>query len=194
MDQPRIIRFLDHVSVAFALFAGLAVVILSLLICFDILARTFFRFSLQGTDELGGYTLAVIGSLGLPYALLRRGHPRIDIFLRFFPRVVRAWLHVLAYVAIAGFGLFMTVHAMHEMGETISYGTVTNTPLQTPLALPQGLWVLGTGMFAVVAVACAVHGMSLLRHPRRIEALYGPLTVEEEVNDYVGDAPAAPRL
>ena len=80
MDQPRIIRFLDHVSVAFALFAGLAVVILSLLICFDILARTFFRFSLQGTDELGGYTLALIGSLGLPYALLRRGHPRIDIF------------------------------------------------------------------------------------------------------------------
>jgi len=194
MDQPRIIRLLDHVSVALALFAGLAVAVLSVLICVDIVGRTFFRYSLQGTDELGGYTLALIGSLGLPYALLRRGHPRIDIFLKYFPRGLRALFHAAAYVALAGFAIFMTWHAMQEIGETISYGTVTNTPLQTPLAVPQAMWVLGTGFFALVATVCAVHCVSLWREPRRIEALYGPLSVEEEVHEYVGDAPLPPPL
>jgi TRAP-type C4-dicarboxylate transport system permease small subunit len=86
MKPPPALRALDQIAVVFALFAGVAVAILSLLIVFDIAARSLFRFSLQGTDELGGYTLALTGSLGLAYTLIRRGHPRIDIGFRFFGR------------------------------------------------------------------------------------------------------------
>ncbi|MBL9059563.1 MAG: TRAP transporter small permease, partial [Mangrovicoccus sp.] len=75
MQPPPALRALDRVAIVLALVAGVAVAILSGLIVFDIAARSLFRYSLQGTDELGGYTLALTGSLGLAFTLIRRGHP-----------------------------------------------------------------------------------------------------------------------
>nr|WP_269751235.1 TRAP transporter small permease [Acuticoccus mangrovi] len=177
-----------------ALLAGVAVAVLSVLIVVDIVSRTALRYSLQGTDELGGYTLALVGSLGLPYALMRRGHPRVDIFLRRFPRRARAALHVLAYAALAGFAIFMTVHAVAELRTTLTYGTITNTPLQTPLAWPQALWVAGTGFFALTASILTLDALRrLFLAPATVEAVYGPLSVEDEVGEYVEDKPMLPR-
>jgi TRAP-type C4-dicarboxylate transport system permease small subunit len=193
MRQPAFLGILNGLSTVLALLAGAAVVLLSLLIVFDIAARSFFHFSLQGTDELGGYTLALIGSLGLSHTLLQRGHPRIDIALRHFPLRLRAVLHVLAYAAMSGFAIFMLTHAITEFGETLKFGTVTNTPLQTPLWMPQSLWIAGIGVFAATAVICTIHAAWLLLagRPQALEVAYGPPSVEDEVQDYVGDHPAA---
>ncbi|WP_353475212.1 TRAP transporter small permease [Salipiger sp. H15] len=173
-------------ALALALVAGAAVALLAVLIVVDIAGRDVFGVSLQGTDELGGYVLAFVGSLGLSLTLLNRGHPRIDIFLRLFPERLRAGLHVLAQASIAGLGLFMTWHAWGELAETIRFGAVTNTPLQTPLWVPQAIWVAGTGFFAAVACLTTVHGLWLLFTDRSaVEAAYGPPTVDEEVGHYV---------
>ncbi len=185
------IRMIDRLSSAMALVAGMAVVVLSALIVFDVVSRRFFQYSVQGTDELGGYTLALIGSLGLTYTLLQRGHPRIDIALRHFPAPLRRVLHVLAYLALFGFAAFMTVHAFSEFGETIAFSTVTNTPLQTPLWAPQSFWVFGTTAFALSCLVLAAHGAFLLfTDPEEVERRYGPITVEEEVQEYVGEEAA----
>lgn len=191
MRSPSpVIHVLEKLAAVLALIAGAAVAGLSLLIVFDIAARSMFRYSLQGTDELGGYTLALVGSLGLSYTLLRRGHPRIDIAFRVFPRRLRAVLHVLALATMAGFAIFMTRHAMGELSETLAFGTITNTPLQTPLWVPQSVWVFGTGFFAVTAAALTVHGLVLLlTDSARVEALYGPMTVEEELQEYIHETP-----
>lgn len=195
MRQPAFLGILDGLSAILALLAGAAVVLLSLLIVFDIAARSLFHFSLQGTDELGGYTLALIGSLGLSHTLLHRGHPRIDIALRHFPVRLRAVLHVVAYAAMSGFAIFMMTHAITEFGETLKFGTVTNTPLQTPLWIPQSMWIAGIGVFAASALICTLHAAWLLLRGERqaLEAAYGTPSVEDEVQDYVGgDHPAAP--
>lgn len=193
MTEPLFLRLLDGVARVLALIAGASVILLSLLIVYDITARSFFSHSLEGTDELGGYTLALIGSLGLSYTLIRRGHPRIDLAFRFFPARMRAGLHVLALAAIAGFALFMTDHAIGDFRETLTFGTVTNTPLQTPLWVPQAIWVFGTGFFALTASVLTVHAALLFVHqPARVEKLYGPITVDEEVGEYIhADAPAS---
>jgi TRAP-type C4-dicarboxylate transport system permease small subunit len=180
-------RALDRIAVVLALVAGVAVAVLAFLIVFDIFARSLFRFSLQGTDELGGYTLALTGSLGLAYTLLRRGHPRIDIGFRFFPPRMRQVLHVVALAALTGFAVFMTQHAIDEFRGTLAFGTITNTPLQTPLWVPQVFWVLGTGFFALTALMMTVHGALMIAsgHGAEAERLYGPLTVEEELDEYL---------
>jgi TRAP-type C4-dicarboxylate transport system permease small subunit len=191
MKEPVFLVPIRLAATAFAVAAGLCVVVLSLLIVFDIVARSAFRFSLQGTDELGGYALALVGSLGLTYTLLKRGHPRIDVVLRLLPAPVRRTLHVVAYALLTMFAAFMLRHALNEFSETISYGTVTNTPLQTPLWVPQLGWIVGLVLFSVATACCTLHGAWLLwREPTRVEEFYGTLTVDEEVQDYVaGDHP-----
>lgn len=194
MKPPPALRALDQVAVVLAILAGAAVAILAFLIFFDIVARRLFRFSLQGTDELGGYTLALTGSLGLAYTLIRRGHPRIDIGFRFFSPRMRQVLHVVALATLTGFALFMSQHAIDEFRGTLAFGTVTNTPLQTPLWVPQIFWVAGTCFFALTALVMTIHGALLIAsgHGAAVERLYGPLTVEEELEEFLHpDAPSA---
>lgn len=194
MKPPLALRALDQVSVVLALVAGVAVAILAFLIVFDIVARSLFHYSLQGADELGGYTLALTGSLGLAYTLIRRGHPRIDIGFRFFPPRMRQVLHVVALATLTGFALFMSQHAIDEFRGTLAFGTVTSTPLQTPLWVPQIFWVAGVCFFALTAFVMTLHGVVLIASGRGAEAetLYGPLTVEEELEEYLHpDAPPA---
>jgi len=174
-------------AVLLALCAGGAVAFLAVLIFIDIIGRDFVGISVQGTDEIGGYVLAFVGSLGMALTLLRRGHPRIDLFFRFFPRVVGDVLHVLAQVAIAGLAIFMTWHAWAELQTTLRFGSITNTPLQTPLWVPQSVWVVGTAFFAITACLTAGHAIYLLIRDRSsVARFYGPVTIDEEVSNYVG--------
>jgi len=195
---PLPLRVMDLVAAGLALLAGLAVVALALLIGVDVIGRRFFALSVQGTDELGGYTLALIGSLGLAYALARRRHTRIDIMLPLLPwRIARA-LDALAMATLAGFAAFMAGHAWNAFAETWEYDSLANTPLQTPLWIPQGFWLAGTGAFALAALLRAAHAAWLLAAaPERIAAHYGPLTTQDELDGFQEErsaAASAPRL
>ena len=195
MAAPRVLRVLEHVAVAFALAAGCSIAALAALIALDIAGRDLLGVSVQGTDEIGGYVLAFVGSLGMALTLLRRGHPRIDLFFRFFPRIVQDVLNVLAQVTLAAFAVFMAWHAFGELRTTLRFGAVTNTPLQTPLWVPQGVWLAGMAFFALTACIASAHALVLLAWDRgAVARLYGAPTVDEEVGHYApADAGAPPR-
>ena len=192
--MDRLLRTVEHIAAALALVAGAAIAILAVMISIDIVGRDFFGVSIQGTDEIGGYVLAFVGSLGMALTLLRRGHPRIEIFFRFFPPGLRAALHALAQAAMAGFAIFMAWHAWGELETTLRFGAITNTPLQTPLWVPQSVWLAGTVFFAVAACLTALHAAILLATDRTaIEARYGAPRVEDEVRQYTGSGAADAR-
>ncbi|WP_299476845.1 TRAP transporter small permease [uncultured Roseibium sp.] len=185
--MDRLLRVFEHGAATLALFAGVAIAVLAVLITIDIVGRDFFGASIQGTDEIGGYVLAFVGSLGMALTLLRRGHPRIELFFRFFPQAMRDGLHALAQLTMAGFALFMAWHAWGELQTTLRFGAITNTPLQTPLWVPQAVWLAGMVFFAVTACLTSVHILTLLVTDRRsIERCYGPYTIEQEVRQYTG--------
>lgn len=186
--RPHFLVLAEKLAVLLALCAGGAVALLALLIFVDIIGRDFLGVSVQGTDEIGGYVLAFVGSLGMALTLLRRGHPRIDLFFRFFPRLAGDVLHVLAQVTIAGLAIFMTWHAWSELQTTLRFGSITNTPLQTPLWVPQAIWVFGTAFFGITACLTSAHAIYLLARNRPfVTRFYGPVTIDEEVSQYVGD-------
>ena len=186
MPDPRILRAFEHVSVALALVAGVAIALLAVLITIDIVGRDFFGVSVQGTDEIGGYVLAVVGELCMALTLMRRGHPRIDLFFRIFPQGLRNGLNALAQITIAGFAIFMAWHAWGELQTTLRFGAITNTPLQTPLWVPQAIWVAGMGFFALTACLTSAHALYLLvTDPAAVSRFYGSPTVDEEVGHYV---------
>lgn len=169
-----------------ALGAGSSIALLAVLITVDIVGRDFLGKSVQGTDEIGGYVLAFVGSLGMALTLMRRGHPRIDLFFRFFPEIVRDTLNALAQITIMGFAIFMAWQAWGELEKTLRFGAITNTPLQTPLWVPQSVWLAGMVFFALTCCLCTAHAIWLYVTDRRaVSRVYGSPSVSEEVEQYV---------
>lgn len=155
---------------------------LSFFTCVEVVCRKFFRFSLQGVDEVGAYTLAVTSALGFSYTLLTRGHVRIDFMLGRLPMKLRGALNVLAMASLAAMAVFATWRGWYVLSESIEFQSTSTTPLQTPMWIPQSLWFFGYVLFAISACYLAVHACWLLfTQPGKVDRAYGPQTLEEEI-------------
>lgn len=168
-----------------ALAAGYASLGLSLLITFEVVARKLFNFSLQGVDEIGGYVLAIGVSFSFAYALLHRAHTRVDVLLTHLPRWLQAPLNALAILMLAAFSAFMLWRAIETLKETLEFGSLASTPLQTPLWMPQGLWVIGLGVFTVLTVLLAGRALKLLVTGQlaALDREYGPRSTDDELDE-----------
>ena len=184
-------EFIRKFNVACSILGGYVLLFLSFLIVFEIVARKLFSYSLQGVDEIGGYVVAITGTFGFAYALIERTHTRIDIILGHVPPLPRNLLNLLAYALVTGAALFMLRYGYVALSESILFNSRSPTPLQTIMWIPQGMWFGGLFVFAVTAVALFVHLVVLqIRDPERGFRLYGPPTVEEEVEREMAQAEA----
>ncbi|WP_048307162.1 TRAP transporter small permease subunit [Halomonas sp. PR-M31] len=168
-----------------AIVAGYAALGLSLLIAFEVVSRKFFNFSLQGVDEIGGYVLAIGVAFSFAYALLHRAHTRVDMLLVKLPAPLRAFLNAVAMLLLAAFASFMLWRAIETLRETLEFGSRASTPLQTPLWIPQTLWILGLGVFAVLAVFLALRAWWLLLRGQIgvVNDEFGPRSADDELNE-----------
>lgn len=181
--EAVVMRAIETTARFFAILCGWGCFILSVLIGVDVVARKFFGFSLQGTDELGGYVVAITAAFGFSLALIQRAHTRIDVFLGHVPPLGLALLNVLAMTSTAGFAGFMAWRTWATLDESLEFGSLASTPWQTPLWIPQSIWVAGLVMFAVIATALAVHAAVLLfADPDRLNRRYGPPSLKEEIS------------
>lgn len=177
-------RILRAVATAFAIVSGFAVLGLAFAIAFDIVARKLFAFSIQGTDEYGGYVLAMIASLGLSHALLQRGHTRVDIVMPYLTTRLQASVNVLALATLLGYAAFIAWYAYAAFSETLEFDSRANSPLQTPLWIPQLLWVIGTWTFVIVAAWALSRAAALIgRAPNDVNREFGPLSAIQEVTE-----------
>lgn len=168
---------------------------LSVLTCVEMISRKLFNHSLQGIDEVGGYTLAVTSAIGFSYPLLLKAHTRVDFLLSRMPVGVRAVLNLTAMVTLAAMALFAVYRGYVVPAESFEFQSVSTSPLQTPLWIPHSLWFLGWTLFASCALVLAVHaGVLFVRDRRALNKQYGPLTLDEEIEAEAGELlDAAPR-
>lgn len=172
-------------GIAFGLmFTGLAV-----LVSAETILRKLFNISLQGTDELGGYILAIGSSLAFSVALLHRAHIRIDILHQRLPAAVQAVLNWASIVLLAALGLFFAYVCWTILAETLEYGSTAPTPWATPLIYPQSLWYAGLVIFALLAVALAARATVLLLQGRvgTLNNDFGPQTADDELKEELED-------
>lgn len=172
-----------------ALLAGYGALCLSGLITFEVIARKFFDFSLQGADEMGGYVLAIGVAFSFAYALLQRAHTRVDVVLAKLPGGVRAPLNVLASLLLAGFALFMLWRGADTLLVTLEFQSHASTPLQTPLWIPQSLWVAGLAIFALLAALLALRACFLLLSGDidRLNREFDPRSADDELDEARSD-------
>ena len=185
--ENPVARWVEPPARFIAIVGGWWLLGLAFLTCAEIACRKFLDISMQGVDEIGAYTLAVFSTLSFAYALVVKSHTRVDFLLGHLPGPLRAALNAVAYVSLAGLAVFAAYRGWTVLEESIEFQSHANSPLGTPMWLPQSLWLLGLAAFAVVAVAFAGHAAWLmLTDWRQVNRLYGPMTIDEEVETEAG--------
>lgn len=153
----------------------------------DVILRKLLGISLHGSDELAGYALAISTSWSLSFTLLRRANVRIDALYMRLPQHWTVWLDVAGVVLMGAFMAVVTWFTCELWLSSASMGATASTQLQTPLIIPQGLWVAGFLLFLFVLTVLLVRVCILLYRgdTASVSRIAGIRSVEEEVNDEV---------
>ena len=165
----------------------------ALLISYDVIVRRFFGVTLGGSDELSGYAFAISTSWALAYAALERANVRIDVVYEHLPVRVAAVLDWIALLALGVFVVMLTWHAQGVGMQSWQMASRANTPLATPLWIPQLLWVAGLAWFSLVLALMLVRASVALvtGDLATLKEICGVRSVTEEAEE---EAAAGERL
>lgn len=134
-----------------AVAAGVILLLSVLATLYDVIGRQF-GFSLGGTDELSGYAMAIATSWGMSYALTNLSHVRIDLLRTHSTGLLRSLFDVIAITTLAGTAITVAYRVWPVLGKSIQNNSTANTTLETPLWIPQSLWMAGWLWFAISSV------------------------------------------
>jgi TRAP-type mannitol/chloroaromatic compound transport system permease small subunit len=136
-----------------AIAGGALLMAAALTICVDIFLRYAFSLTIGGADELSGYALGIAAAWGFSAALLSRSHIRIDtVYVRIRSRRFRATLDLLSLVAFVVFVALVAWHAFGVVELSFVSGSRSQSAIEAPLVIPQGLWFAGLAFFVAVAL------------------------------------------
>lgn len=179
----------ERIARSFAWIGGFALIASSLLVTAEVFLRKFAGFSIGGSDELAGYTLAMVVSLGTGFALLERAHVRIDVLVLMLPKTLRFWAEVLGLVVFLIFLAVLSWFCGEQLLDAIRHDSRSITPLQTPLWIPQAIWVFGL-LFALWAcTVLAAHTLWRFARGQYDEVLdeMSKSQLEREIEDELRD-------
>jgi len=150
--MERLQRIAEGISRVGAIVGGALLLIASITICIDIVARYAFRWTVGGADELSGYALAIASAWGFSAVLLSRSHIRIDTLYVRVRAPVRAILDLMSLVTFTSFVSLITWHAWGVLQQSYASGSRSLSELETPVVIPQTLWFAGLAFFVAVAL------------------------------------------
>lgn len=174
---------LERVSRIFARIGGALILVSAILVSLDVVFRNTLRLTWFESYELSTYAFAISTAFGFAWALLSKAHIRIEVIYSLLPRRGRAWLDALALGVLAATLSVAIYWCTNSVWSNVEMGARSSTSLAVPLAIPQGLWLLGLAWFLVCAVFAAVAalgGVLAGRHDDVVRA-FGVSTVDEEV-------------
>lgn len=158
-SDNRFVRGVDRLSGWGGALASASVILITVLVCLEIVARDVFRTSIMISDEMSGYLYAAIVFFGLAQTFRDKGFIRVEsLYDRFRGRAanILRWLFVLIailYVSV------LLVDAVRNLLYLFRGNVVSDTLTQTPLYLPQSLMVIGWAMLLLQLLTYVVRGM-----------------------------------
>ncbi|MGF1736581.1 TRAP transporter small permease subunit [Photobacterium satsumensis] len=159
MNTVHRIEFrLKQASSKLCIVSGWLLILLSLAVCFEVLVRKIFNYSLQGVDEYGGYILAISSALGFVYAFYANSHIKIDLLVRRLPKKAQLILSLFSNACLMFVVLLFAYQTLLLAYESWEFMAISNTPLRTPIYIPQLIWSLAWFSFAI-AIAFRITNM-----------------------------------
>ena len=181
----RAIKTADRISLWGVWFGGGLIFLAALLVSVDVLARKLFTVSLGGADELSGYAFAIGTAWAFAFTLLRRSNVRVDALYQHLPGKLRAFLDILALLALGVLAAYLTYYAFAVFQTSWNFKAQSNSALKVSLWIPQGLWFLGLLLFVVTLVLLLLRaGVALIEGDwPAIHALLAARSIEEDAQD-----------
>lgn len=135
------------VSRIFAWLGGLLLLVAAILVSAEVVSRKLLTVVYSGSDEIAAYLFAVGTTWSLAHVLVTRGHVRIDALYLHLPPRTRAVLDLVALLTLGIVALTMLDRSFDLVHSNYVEWNRSNTPLRTPLSLPQMPWVFGLALF-----------------------------------------------
>lgn len=183
-----ILKWCAECSRWLAWIGGTALLLSAGLISLDVIFRATLKVNYFESFELSTYAFAIATAMGMSYALVSKAHIRIELLYVKLPIRWRAWLDVWSY---AGMALVSGV-LLYWCGLTVwgnfESGARSNSSLAIPLAIPQGIWLIGIAWLALVAVVYALFGLvrTLTGRAEETHQVLGMASLEEEIEAGMG--------
>lgn len=165
--------------------SGLLLFLASLMIAVEVVLRKAFAISMGGADELSSYALAISCTWGFSFALFRKSHIRIDVLYTHLPRFCKHALDIFANFLLLLYIAILCYFASIVVKTSIEKVSTANTPLATPLWIPQGLWLAGLiwfGLTIFLTIVGTVYFILKKDHDSAIN-LSGISTLREEIQE-----------
>ncbi len=165
--------------------SGLLLFLASIMIAVEVILRKAFAYSIGGADELSSYALAISCTWGFSYALFRKSHIRIDVLYSRLPAAGRYLLDFIAHLLLGIYIVVLCYFGFFVVKTSIVKHSAANTPLATPMWIPQGLWLIGLLWFGF-CIAMILGGTILHRvqnNHREANRLSGISTLDDEIQE-----------
>ena len=170
-----LVRFTRGLSQLAARVIGFALLAVVIFIGVEILLRKLAGHSLSGVHEYSGYVLAVLSAWGISHTLLERAHIRIDVVHGRLPPLSQHTLNIVSLLALNLVAWMIALNAYPVLAKSLANGSTANTPLATPLWIPQLLWAAGYCWFAFTTSVMGLRVLVALfqRDTATLDALAG---------------------
>lgn len=148
MNKPY--YFVERFSRVCVWICGVLLFLTAFMIAVEVFLRKVFAISMGGADEISSYVLAVICTWSFGFALLHKVHVRIDVLYNKLSPRIQAALDALALLLFLLYMSTLSYFAFFVLKRSIERGSTANTPLQTPMWIPQSLWFAGLIVFSLI--------------------------------------------
>lgn len=181
-------RVLDGVQVGslwLARAGGVLILLTVIMVTLEVLSRRFMGRSAVHATEITGYIMAISASWSFAFTLMRKAHIRIDALYLNLPISVRGVLDLVALLAMALFCVLVVGAAFEVTKDSYLAGATANTPLGTPIWLPQALWLLGLAWFSLAVGLLSLRVLLglLCRDVEGVQRLAGSPTLDEQISE-----------
>lgn len=148
---------LERISRLSVIVSCIALFFMSLYIGVDILVRKFFAVSIQGSDELSGYVLAFVSVWGFSYALIHKGHIRIEILYMKLSEKLKDSLTLSQWPLLP-----LSCGCSHTTATGCSVPPYQGIPWPTPHSRPHcgypscsGSWACSSSLLSFWSISCS---------------------------------------
>lgn len=139
---------LDKLYLASGYLAGLSIILITLIICAQIVGRLL-GFIVPSAEDFSGYALAAATFFGLAYTFRQGGHIRVTLVIQHWTRGSRYIQELLVLI----FGLllvsFMSFYSIHMVWESYLFEEVSTGYIAVPIWMPQIPVALGIVMLNI---------------------------------------------
>lgn len=148
-----ILRLIDRLAIWAAALAAAFLLLMSVLMLAEVVARSAFAQSLVFSWEFSGYLMGAVFLFGAAYTLRSGGHVRVSLLAEHVPAGFARGLDYFCTVV----GILVTAYILYALCD-LTYTSYTReivsfTPTQTPLIIPQGILALGALLLFLQMVA-----------------------------------------